>query len=63
MSDDLTKRLWRCGRKVGRTIYAQTGDEPSDDDLLIGVMDSLELALAAVEAHNEIVTAAVKSTD
>lgn len=47
---------WRVGRKVGRTIYAQIGSEPHEDDVLIGVMDTPELARAAVEAHNEAVT-------
>jgi hypothetical protein len=45
---------WRTGRKVGRTIYAQIGDEPGDHDPLIGVMDSKALAEAAVRAHNQI---------
>lgn len=45
---------WRTGRKVGRTIYALTGPEPSDGDRLIGVMDSAELAADAVAAHNEV---------
>lgn len=44
--------LWRVGRKVGRTIYAQVEDEPSDHDALIGVMDTRDLAVAAVDAHN-----------
>jgi hypothetical protein len=44
---------WRTGRKVGRTIYAQLGAEPTDHDLLIGVMDTPALAREAVESHNE----------
>ena len=44
--------LWRTGRKVGRTIYARRGAAPSDDDPLIGVMDTPELAAEAVRAHN-----------
>jgi hypothetical protein len=43
---------WRTGRKVGRTIYAQVGAIPSDDDQLIGVMDTPELATETVRAHN-----------
>jgi len=43
---------WRTGRKVGRTIYSQVGDEPSDDDELIGVFDTPELAQRAVTAVN-----------
>ncbi len=43
---------WRVGRKAGRTIYAMKGNRPSDDDVLIGMLDTPELAKAAVEAHN-----------
>ena len=43
---------WRVGRKVGRTIYIQRGAEPSDDDPLIGVMDTPDLAREAVDAFN-----------
>lgn len=45
--------FWRVGRKVGRTIYAQLGAEPSDNDRLIGMMDTPDLATEAVSAHNE----------
>lgn len=44
---------WRTGRSVGRTIYAQLGEEPSSDDLLIGVMDSPSVASVVVRLHNE----------
>lgn len=43
---------WRVGRKVRRTLYAQVGPEPSDDDKLIGMLDTAKLAAAAVDAHN-----------
>ena len=43
---------WRVGRKVGRTIYAQVQDEPSDNDRLIGLMDSVVIAEGVCEAHN-----------
>jgi hypothetical protein len=46
--------VWRTGRKVGRTIYAQQAPEPSDGDPLIGVMDTPELATEAVEARNRL---------
>jgi len=49
----VTSGPWRTGRKVGRTIYTQVGDEPSDCDRLIGVMDTPELAQRAVDAVNE----------
>lgn len=50
--------IWRTGRKVGRTIYLQWGDEPSDNDELIGVMDSPELAERVVMAVNVLTTLA-----
>lgn len=43
---------WRTGRRVGRTIYAQIGPEPSDEDVLIGLMDTPAIAKAAVTAYN-----------
>jgi len=42
----------RVGRSVGRTLYVQFGDEPSKDDLLIGQVDSAELAAWIVERVN-----------
>ncbi len=45
-------KQWRVGMKVGRTIYEQQGDEPSESDPLIGVMDTPELAAEAVAALN-----------
>lgn len=48
----MTAITWRTGRKVGRTIYEQVGIEPSDDDRLIGIMDTPDLARRAVEAVN-----------
>jgi hypothetical protein len=43
---------WRVGRRVGRTIYAMWSEEPSDHDVLIGVMDTAELAERVVGVHN-----------
>jgi hypothetical protein len=43
---------WRTERKLGRTIYAQVGYEPSEDDVLIGMMDTAELANEAIVTHN-----------
>ena len=43
---------WRVGRTVGRTIYAMVGQAPSEDDVLIGMMDTAELAGEACVAHN-----------
>lgn len=55
------KAPWRVDRKVRRTIYAQFGDEASDADPLIGVMDTAVLALAAVKAHNEAISATTEA--
>jgi hypothetical protein len=48
---DYVRWFWRVGGRVGRTIYAQgeTGDERG---VLIGVMDTPELALDACTHHN-----------
>lgn len=56
---DPASQPWRVGRHVGRTVYAMGGDGPSrDDDVLIGVMDTRELAAEAVAAHNARLTLA-----
>ncbi len=52
MTDTACGQRWRTGRHVGRTIYEQLSDGPSDDDTLIGVMDSPELAAEACRCHN-----------
>lgn len=49
---DLSSLPWRTGRHVGRTVYAVTGPDASRSDLLIGVMDTPELAAEACAAHN-----------
>lgn len=50
--NDIVKLKWRVGRKLGRTIYAMLGSEPSTDDLLLGVLDEEYLARHVVEVHN-----------
>jgi hypothetical protein len=55
VNDDLILKEWRTGRKLGRTIYAQVhGEEASDDDVLIGMMDTEMLAREVIEAHNRV---------
>lgn len=49
-------RRWRTGRKIGRTIYAQVGSQSSDDDPVLGMMDSIALAARVVSDHNIILT-------
>ncbi len=44
---------WRIGSHVGRTVYAQAEDEATKTDVLIGVMDTPELAAEACSGHNE----------
>jgi hypothetical protein len=51
MTDTLT-RPWRTGRKLGRTIYAVVGLEPSDEDLLIGMVDEASIAAHICAVHN-----------
>ena len=43
---------WRAGRKLGRTIYAQT---PGGADVLVGMVESRELAEHIVAAHNQFI--------
>lgn len=43
---------WRTGQKLGRTIYAQAGDEPTETDEFLGMMESPELAQRVVDLHN-----------
>lgn len=40
-------------RTVGRTLYHQLGDEPSDDDPILGLVDTPELAHRIVDALND----------
>lgn len=48
---------WRTGRSVGRTIYAcPPKSSHRNGEVLIGMMDSPELAAAAVEAHNRLLS-------
>lgn len=53
MNGDVLLKKWRTGRKLGRTVYAQAGKEPADDDVFLGLMDTPELAREACEAHNK----------
>lgn len=48
----MSQTRWRVGRKLGRTIYEAVGSEPSDADVLIGMMDTVELAESVVRAFN-----------
>lgn len=53
---------WRVGRKVGRTIYRQRGQEPSDGDQLLGLMDTPELAEFVVSTVNALAEVMEKLT-
>lgn len=44
---------YRTGRKLGRTVYAQRLDEPRDDDLLVGTMETPYMADLVVELLND----------
>jgi hypothetical protein len=54
---------YRVGRRLGRTIYRMAGDRPSDQDQLIGTMDTPELGALVVGALNaqERMTMVVRS--
>ena len=52
---DYSQVPWRVGRSVGRTIYAVV-DPDADKQVLIGMMDTRELAADAVESHNFLLT-------
>lgn len=54
MGDTPMPMRLRTGRKVGRTIYRQLGAIPSDDDPLVGVMDTADLAKLVVDAFNRM---------
>lgn len=56
LEDSANNYPWRIGRKLGRTIYAQEGDEPSDDDVFLGLMESEEIAAQVVNAVNYVKT-------
>ena len=46
----------RNGRKVPRMLYEQRGPDPADDDPIVGLVDTPELAaliVAAVNAYRE----------
>lgn len=44
--------MWRTGRKLGRTLYMATGEEPSDQDEFLGIMETRELAQQVADAMN-----------
>lgn len=48
------KMIMRQGRRVGRTLYWQQGEEPSDSDPVIGLVDYPQIAAAVVRAFNAL---------
>jgi len=48
-------KRWRVGGAVGRAIYVQEGGEPSEQDTLIGLMDTKSQAMLAVLAVNSLI--------
>jgi hypothetical protein len=45
--------MYRVGRKLGRTIYRQLGDEPSLQDEFLGIFDHAEDAEHVVALLNK----------
>lgn len=56
----LGEQRWRTGTSLGRTVYAQLGSEPSKADVLLGMMDTRELAELVVSEHNRGLDAATE---
>jgi hypothetical protein len=52
--DNSLKLYWRVGRKLGRTIYAVEFDDPDGPGILLGMMDSREIAERVVADHNRV---------
>jgi hypothetical protein len=46
--------FWRDGRHAGRTLYAQVDDGPTRGDVVIGMLDTPELAERVVKDHNRL---------
>jgi hypothetical protein len=44
----------RVGRSLGRTIYVHTEGERSEDDTVVGMVDSVALAQGLCEAFNKL---------
>lgn len=49
---DLNAFPWRQGRSQGRNLYARTGGDDWKADVMIGQLNTPELAAGAVRAHN-----------
>lgn len=50
-------RLWRTDYRLGRNVYALLSNDvrnPSQQDPLIGTMESSELAENVVDTHNRV---------
>lgn len=57
--NDPENRLWRTDFKRGRGVYALISNnvtKPAENDPLIGVMETQELAENVVDTHNRAVT-------
>ena len=46
-------RPWHTDRVSGRAVQAQLGDAPSDNEPVIGMMDTPVFAAHVVKLHNE----------
>ena len=45
-------KAFRTGRKLGRTVYAMASVVPSDEDVLVGVMETPYMASVVVDLLN-----------
>lgn len=46
--------MWRVGRRVKRTVYVQQSSDPTDHDMLIGLMDTSTQAALVVDSVNSM---------
>lgn len=52
-ASEAIRYIWRPGRSIGRTIYAQLLSSPHDNDVLLGMVDFPDLARHICDVHNK----------
>lgn len=56
--EDYNRMQWRVGTKVRRTIYAVIPGKDHEDHILLGLMDTPQLATEVVGSHNRMLNTA-----
>ena len=52
-ASEAKKAIWRPGKSIGRTIYAQILPISTENDVLLGMVDYPELATHICDLHNK----------